>query len=105
MSYKEELLKPDRYDIVYPSHTLKPIVQKEYVRIKEDLQEQITPNNSQLILSGTPRWFVVSSEEDDRFIVSTRFTDLMYQAEIDFVFHGSEQKLTDVYAIEWFKGE
>ena len=105
VTYKEELLKPETFRTVTPSHTLKSIVQKEYLAMKDDLQKEITPEDSQLILSEKPRWFVVWSETDGNFIVSTRFLDLMYQAEIDFVFRGFKKRFTDVYAVEWFKGE
>ena len=105
MSYKEELLRPDTYRTVRPSHTVKRIAQNEYLKIRGELQEKITPEGSNLILAEEPRWFLVWSKTDDRYIASARFSDLMYEADIDFVFTGTELKITDVYAVEWFKGE
>ncbi|UCE18383.1 MAG: hypothetical protein JSV84_16245 [Gemmatimonadota bacterium] len=105
VTYKEELLSSDAFRILHPSHKIKSRVQREYSKIRDELQERITPEGSNLILSENPRWFVVWSETDDMYIVSGRFIDLMYQAEVDFVFCGSKQTLTDVYAVEWFKGE
>ena len=47
----------------------------------------------------------ISSKSDDRYIASARFSDLMYETEVDIVFDGAEFSIRDVYAVEWFKGE
>ena len=102
---KKEILIPDEVRIIQKSSDLKKSVQNEYQNMKVMLQKKITPEGSRLVLQDTPRWYVVWSESDGSFIVSTRQTDLMYQAEIDFVFDGETYILKEVYAVEWFKGE
>ena len=102
---KEDMLVPEEVRIIRKSSQLKTSTQKRYHQMKESLQQKLTPQESHLRLQDAPRWFVVWSESDGSFIVSTRQTDFMYQAEIDFVFHGKAFILKEIYAVEWFKGE
>ena len=102
---RENVLMPEEVRIIRTSSELKKTAQETYLGMRESLQQQITPKESHLVLRESPKWFVVWSKSDDSFIVSTRQIDLMYQAEIDFVFDGPSGKLRDVYAVEWFKGE
>ena len=102
---KESILEPDDVCIVSQSSRLRATVQHEYHLIKEMLQKRITPERSRLILPDKPRWYIVWSVSDGLYIISTRAVDLMYQAEIDFVWDAETKILKDVYAVEWFKGE
>ena len=101
----EDVLAPEEVSLLSTSSELKKTAQREYLAIRDELQKKITPKGSRLVLPTHPRWFVVWSETDGSFIVSTRCSDLMYQAEIDLVFDGPSNTLVEVYAVEWFKGE
>jgi len=79
--------------------------QKEYDKIRQKLQASITPKESKLILPSNPEWQLLVDEESVQVIVYMVTNDLMYTAEVDFVFDINEIKLITVYANEWFKGE
>ena len=81
------------------------IAQQEYDAIRERLQASITPAGSKLRLPSHPHWLALVDEEFGQVIVSMRINDLMYAAEVDFVFDIRKSKLLSVYAKEWFKGE
>jgi hypothetical protein len=102
---KEEVLSPESVRIVRRSSQLKGMIQNEYQRIRNRLQQEMTPEGSRLILPDKPRWTIVWQQKDDAYIIGTRFADVMYQAEIDFIWSGEREVLKEVYAVEWFKGE
>lgn len=102
---KKEMLEPEDIQIVNQSSRLKDVTQREYLKLKDMVQEQIAPERSRLILPHQPRWYIVWSESDQSYIISARITDLMYQAEIDFVWSEALDAFKAVYAVEWFKGE
>ena len=103
--HKEEMLSPEEVTLLHRSSKLKHLAQQEYVKIRPELQNKITPKGSVLNLPEVPRWWVVWSKTDGHFIVSARFSDLMYQGELDFVYDGQTQALKEIYGVEWFKGE
>lgn len=102
---RDNLLLPRDFQVVLASSEFKILAQKEYFKIRDYLQSQITPKRSQLKLSPEPQWVVVWSTPEDKFIVSARMYDLMYEANIDLAFDGKSKRLKAVYAAEWFKGE
>jgi len=98
-------LNPISYRIIFDTEKLKAKVQKEYRKIKESLQSKITLRYSQLQLPPDPKWTVIWCRDSGDFVISARTSDLMYAAEVDFVFDGERKQLKEVYASEWFKGE
>jgi hypothetical protein len=100
-----EVLVPEGLQIIHRSSRLKQVVQNEYSKIRPRLQEQITPEGSHLTLPEKPRWYIVWAEAEGVYIISARARDLMYEAEIDVVMAGPTNRIRDIYAVEWFKGE
>ena len=98
-------LQPEGCKIIFDTATIREEAQREYVKIRQSLQEKITLEGSKLELSLRPRWQVEWFPDDERFVFSSRSYDLMFVAKVDFVFEGSTPKLRQVYAVEWFKGE
>lgn len=98
-------LNPISYRIVFDTEKLKAKAQEEYCKIKESLQSKITPRYSQLELPSYPNWEVIWCRESGDFVIRARTSDLMYAAEVDFVFDGERKQLKEVYANQWFKGE
>jgi hypothetical protein len=84
---------------------LVPKAEQEYSAIRNRLQASITPARSKLQLPEHPHWQLAVDPESNRAIVSMNVNDLMYEAEIDFVYDIAAEKLLSVYAVESFKGE
>ena len=81
------------------------MAQKEYHEIRNRLQDSIRLEDSRLTLPADPDWQVFVDEAHEEIIVTMLKSDLMYVAEVDFVFDRKQSKLISVYAHEWFKGE
>jgi|GEM_PF-2607696 len=79
--------------------------QQEYDRIRNRLQAAITPAESKLRLPEKPSWQLTVNAPAGHAIVRMQTNDLMYEAEVAFVFQITESKLLSVYAVERFKGE
>lgn len=102
---RQRVLVPQAVRLLRASSRLKHVAQEEYVKIRQTLQESITPQGSRLLLPQAPGWSVVWSKTDGSFIVGFRHADSMYQAEVDCIIRGETEMITHIHAVEWFKGE
>jgi hypothetical protein len=98
-------LEPIDYEIVFNTQRLIKNVTDEYHRIKQKLQEQITIEQSKLQLTENLEWSIWYDEGQKIFIFHSHQYDLMYAADIEFIVDAQTEKIRDVYAREWFKGE
>jgi len=98
-------LEPINYEIVFNTQQFITKVNDEYNRIRQQLQEQITIEQSKLKLTENPEWAIWYDEGENIFIFHSHQYDLMYAADIEFIVNARTQKIKDVYAREWFKGE
>ncbi len=99
------LLKVEEWQTLANLNPLRKRTQQEYSKIRSRLQAAITPAKSKLHLPQRPDWQLTVDGSAGNAIVSMRTNDLMYEAEIAFVFRITKSKLLSVYAVERFKGE
>ncbi len=104
-SFQFHQLAPIAFEILFNSRWVVKAVSDEYRRIREKLQRDIAIEGSKLLLSPDPRWAIWYDRENDRFIFHSHQSDLMYAADIEFIFDIGTRKIKDVYARQWFKGE
>lgn len=78
---------------------------REYRMIRGKLQDAISLPGSKLQLGAEPEWRVDWLRGEETIVVAGHFYDLMYAAEVQFLFTIKDQKLKTVYFQEWFKGE
>jgi len=98
-------LEPITFEVVFDTEKLIKDVTEEYYRIRQKLQEQITIEQSKLRLSADPKWAIWYDAKEKMFIFHSHQYDLMYAADIEFIVDAKTEKIKDVYAREWFKGE
>jgi len=103
LSYKH--LEPIAFNIILNTQPLIKNVTDEYQRIRQKLQEQITIEQSKLQLTEIPQWAIWYDDGKKIFIFHSHQYDLMYAADIEFIVDARKNKINDVYAREWFKGE
>lgn len=80
-------------------------VAKEYEKIMAKLQKKITPKESKLKLKPNSDWKFYFDETTNKLLAVSRQYDLMYAAEIEFLIDTKTQKIIDIFAYEYFKGE
>ena len=102
---KVNQLKVEDHQILYDTRPLQERARREYRKIREKLQKQISLPGSRLKLREDPDWRVDWLEGEAAVVVAAHVYDLMYAAEAQFLFTMAEQKLEAVYFHEWFKGE
>ncbi len=98
-------LAPMSFEIVSNTRQLIKHVTEEYRRIRTTLQQKITLEGSKLQLAPDPHWSIWFDPQGKRFIFHSHQSDMMYAADIEFIVDANTQKISDVYAREWFKGE
>ncbi len=98
-------LEPITFEIVFNTEQLIKNVTEEYNRIMQKLQDQIIIEQSKLQLSADPNWAIWYDGSEKIFIFHSHQFDLMYAADIEFIVDSRTQKIKEVYAREWFKGE
>jgi hypothetical protein len=98
-------LKVEKHRIICETHSLQEQARNEYHSIRGKLQEKISLPGSRLRLSDDPDWRVDWLMGEDTIVVAAHVYDLMYAAEVQFLFYQEDQKLQAVYFYEWFKGE
>ncbi|HDQ00301.1 MAG TPA: hypothetical protein ENN22_14130 [bacterium] len=98
-------LAPLSYNTIMDNQKIIEQVNTEYQKIRQDLQTKIFIEQSKLQLSPNPEWDIWFHEKDDIFIFHSHQHDLMYAADIEFIVNIKTQKISDVYAKQWFKGE
>ncbi len=103
LTYKH--LEPIAFNVIQNTQPLIKNVNDEYHRIRQKLQEQITIDQSKLQLQENPQWAIWYDESKQLFIFHSHQYDLMYAADIEFIVNARTQKIKDVYAREWLKGE
>ena len=81
------------------------MVDEEYLRLMEKIQKEIATKNSKLKLKIKPEWSLWFCESDNIIIFKTHQFDLMYAVNIEFVTDFLKKRITDIYAVERFKGE
>ena len=102
---KVKQLKVEDHQVLYDTRPLQERAQREYRKIREKLQNQISLPGSKLKLQEDPDWRVDWLRGEAAIVAAAHFYDLMYAAEAQFLFTMDEQKLLAVYFHEWFKGE
>jgi len=100
-----KLLEPISVAVIYETDQIKKAVSNEYRKIREQLEAQITIEGSKLKLSAAPEWDIWYAEHDGVFIFLSHQYDMMYAANIEFIVDKKSNKIRDVYARQWFKGE
>lgn len=100
-----KLLEPISVAVIYETDQIKKAVSNEYRKIREQLEAQITIEGSKLKLSLVPEWDIWYAEHDGVFIFLSHQYDMMYAANIEFIVDKKSNKIRDVYARQWFKGE
>ena len=104
LSYFKQL-SVSSFEVVNDIENIKRIVDQEYQKIRGDLQKKITPKGSKLLLTHSPDWNIWYKDIESKFIFTFHQYDLMYAADIEFIVDVSSERITDVFAREWFKGE
>lgn len=102
---KVKRLRADDYQILYDTKPFRDTAQREYRKIRGKLQKQIALPGSRLQLSPEPNWRVDWCPGEKTFVVAAHSYDLMYAAEVQFIFNQEHEQLKSVYFQEWFKGE
>ena len=100
-----KMLRVEEWQMLANLNPLRDKTQQEYKKIRNRLQTSITPAGSKLRLPEHPDWQLTVDGEAGNAIVSMQINDLMYEAELSFVFRIAESKLLSVYAVERFKVE
>jgi hypothetical protein len=98
-------LEPIEYEVIFNTQQLIKNVNDEYTKIRQKLQHQITIAQSKLQLSDNPEWIIWYDEERKFLIFDSHQNDLMYAADIEFIVDIQKEKIREVFAREWFKGE
>jgi len=93
------------YELISDTQQLQNKVTQEYQKIRSKLQNKITPKESKLQLKNNPKWRIWYKKSEGLFIFATHQYDLMYATDIEFIVDANSNKIIDVYAREWFKGE
>jgi hypothetical protein len=102
---KTKRLRAEDYQILYDTRPFRDQAQREYRKIRGKLQKQIALPGSRLQLSPEPGWRVDWCPSERTFVVAAHSYDLMYAAEVQFIFTKEDGRLKSVYLQEWFKGE
>lgn len=98
-------LDPQSYQTISDNEKIMDKVNFEYQKIRAELQQQITIEQSKLQLSADPEWMIWYDDSEEIFIFHSHQFDLMYAADIEFIVDARTQRIRDVFAREWFKGE
>ncbi|MDW7680629.1 MAG: hypothetical protein SCK70_08685 [bacterium] len=98
-------LAPLSYNTIMDNQKIIERVNTEYHKIRDDLQTRITIEQSKLQLTANPEWAIWLDEQENTLIFHSHQYDLMYAADIEFIVDVKTQKISDVYAKQWFKGE
>ncbi len=98
-------LQVDKHRVICDTRPLQKQAQKEYHRIRQELQEKISLPGSRLQLLEDPAWRVDWLLGEKIIVLAAHSYDLMYAAEAQFLFNKEDQKLQAVYFYDWFKGE
>jgi len=93
------------FEILKNVKNIKKAVTQEYQKIRENLQIKITHKGSKLQLTLVPEWNIWYKEDEQILIFAFHQYDLMYAADIEFIVDTAKERITDVFAREWFKGE
>jgi hypothetical protein len=102
---RSKLLMAEDYQILHDTGPMLKKARDEYARIRGKLQDNISLPGSKLVLSEQPQWRVDWLKGEDALVVAAHCFDLMYAAEVQFLFSLKDERLQKVYFIEWFKGE
>ncbi len=100
-----QMLKASTVELLSPSNLILQNAKNEYLQRRLPLQETTRVANSKLELPEQPEWLMVVDETRSNVIVYFTAADLMYAAEINFVYDRKRGNLTDIYGKQWFKGE
>jgi len=98
-------LEPISFEIIRDTQKIVGIVDREYLKIRKKLEDQITIEQSKLQLTMKPDWDIWFAESENVFIFFSHQYDLMYAANIEFIVDAASNRIKDVFAKEWFKGE
>ena len=93
------------FKMISDLYSIKNTINQEYRKIRDNLQKKITPKGSKLQLTNAPEWIIWYNETEQKFIFAFHQYDLMYAADIEFLVDAETERITDVFAHEWFKGE
>ena len=104
-TYFYSFLGKNKFEIIKNTEDINKIVNDEYYKIKTHLKKKITLDKSKLEFPERPEWDIWYDEEKNNFVFFCHFYDLMYAAAIEFVVSSDTEKIIDVYARQWFKGE
>ncbi|MFC1683652.1 hypothetical protein ACFL0G_05560 [Candidatus Zixiibacteriota bacterium] len=85
-----------------PLHAL---ARREYAKTRDTFQEMIASPGSRLNLAADPNWRVDWIGDQGAFVVTAHSYDLMYAAEVQFLFSENQKRIQTVYFYDWFKGE
>ncbi|MDZ7333322.1 MAG: hypothetical protein ONB31_15210 [candidate division KSB1 bacterium] len=104
-SLQYNYLSPLTFEILYNTRQIIKTVSDEYCRMREKLQEAIAVEGSRLQLLPNPSWAIWFDTHKNQLIFHSHQYDLMYAADIEFIFDLRSRKILDVYARQRFKGE
>ena len=104
-SHEAKTLNVSTVELLAPSNLILQDAKLEYSKRQKQLQEKIAVEGSKLKLPEQPEWVLVLDESRSNMIVYFTTADLMYAAEIDFVYNVKDGKLFEIYGKQWFKGE
>ena len=99
------ILKVQDYSIEQDTHKLLNYARIDYQTAKVQLKKQAAPAESKLVWPNEPEWQLFIDEQRSNGVLYFSTADLMYAADINFVYDLKSYNLVQVYAQEWFKGE
>jgi hypothetical protein len=98
-------LQVEEYEVLCDTGPMRQEARREYARIRDRLQEEIALPGSKLRLLEDPQWRMDCLAGEEAAVAAAHSYDLMYAAEVQFLFSLRDNRLQAVYFIEWFKGE
>lgn len=106
-TYKQRVnvLRSETVEILRDTHTFLSKAQQDYDQSRAMLKIKVAAAGSKLAWPEKPAWQLLVDKKRSTMIVYFSTADLMYAADVNFIYDLQSGTLARVYAGEWFKGE
>ncbi|MBN1464634.1 hypothetical protein JXA02_02655 [candidate division KSB1 bacterium] len=102
---KITMLHAEQFTIERATHKVLARAHRDYQTLRGQLHARAVQPGSKLAWPDQPDWQLIVDEKRATVVALFGAADLMYAVDVNLVYDLQGQKLQEIYAHEWFKGE
>lgn len=95
----------DSFHVIKSTHHLLNLVNSYYLLNRKTLHQTVKNEQSKLEFPLSPEWNFFMDINNQQCVFFIAFADLMYAADLAFVYDLKSSQLKEIFVNEWFKGE